>query len=452
VLHPLLDLVAVGTVCDVMPLIDENRIFVRWGLKRARETKNIGLSALFDRIGLTAEKINERAFGFSVGPRINAAGRIDETSKALDLLMSDNWTDARHRADEIEEINTKRRELTGILEVEAVAQARDQVARFPDRQIVSIFSPTSGDLKAWHPGLMGIVAAKTVEAVKRGVFAFAVDAKEGGWKGSGRGLPGSDIHLHGALKDVSQSTDLIAKYGGHAEAAGASLRGGEGVPEKFAAMIADAAERQQPALAFGGEREKETGQQPVEAEVKLADLNTDFVKLLSFFGPFGAGNPQIGFWARDCEITDTQVFGSRGSEKLNHIKFTVHQGDHQMEAVGWGLAEKLAWLQQADKPVRAHLAFNVAENVFRDKKSVRMDLLDAVASVRTLDVEASPPTAKPETRHKATPKKDGGFRATALEETIFLGAEILLQPKTEHHDTEGTVDPTTKKRPAGRKP
>lgn len=393
-LHKHLDLVAIGTICDVMPLADENRIFVRWGIRQAKSSFNPGLRALFERIGLTAEKLDERAISWKVGPRLNAAGRIDKSEKGLQLLTCKTAAEAQVLANELESINNKRKEMTRRVEEEALAQAKELLAKEPSLAALALFAKPEAE--AWHPGLMGLVAPRVMQKTGRPVFAFAWDAHSQGWKGSGRTPANGHVNLHAALKEV-HAQGLVNKYGGHAEAAGVTILGeDEANKTNFAKALDAAIKGQKHTLTFidpAGQPEEQvwSREKPTKAEqeMNLAEVDLDLAKLLKYFGPFGQGNQPLVFWGKNCEVVSSKLFGKKEgvahggvggnteTQENMHIRMNIKQGENTIQAIGWGLAESLKDIHEAPKPAIAQLMFQVAEDTFRNQKEVRLTIEDA---------------------------------------------------------------------------
>lgn len=364
VLYPYLDLVALGTVCDVMPLVDENRVFVSHGVTACRHTRNLGLQALLAAAGVEAAKVSEGTFGWILGPRLNAVGRIDDAGTGLRLLLATDPDEAKSLATAIEAWNTKRRELSKRIEQEALAMV--ETLDMQRTYGVALFAPdppTEG-APAWHHGVIGIVASKVVERTGRPAFLFACDHETGAWKGSGRAPAASGAHL----KDALDACDAhLAKHGGHAAAAGAQLRDGspEG-REAFAAAFNAAVAAQVslddliPVIVADG-------------RVGLDEINPDvYRKFFRRFAPFGAGNPEITFVAENATLTGVRPMGAEGI----HARLTLEQHGVSHQAIAWSILRTHPWLSRAPRPLRVDLAFRVKEDVWRGETRLQLEVLD----------------------------------------------------------------------------
>ena len=216
-----LDLVALGTVADVVPLDENNRILVESGLQRIRANKAcVGINALLTIAGKSIEGCSSQDFGFIIGPRLNAAGRLDDMSVGIECLLCDNYEQAFNYASTLNQMNQQRREIEGEMLKQAFDLLEQQVTLLDDAELI----PDALALydTQWHQGVVGLLASRIKEKYHRPVIAFA-DAGDGELKGSGRSIPG--LHMRDVLDTISkQHVDLIDKFGGHAMAAGLSIR------------------------------------------------------------------------------------------------------------------------------------------------------------------------------------------------------------------------------------
>jgi single-stranded-DNA-specific exonuclease len=216
-----LDLVALGTVADVVPLDENNRILVESGLKRIRANKACaGINALLTIAGKSIEGCSSQDFGFIIGPRLNAAGRLDDMSIGIECLLTDNYEQAFQYASTLNQMNLQRRQIEGEMLAQAFTLMEQQLELLDDIEII----PDALALydAQWHQGVVGLLASRIKEKYHRPVIAFA-DAGDGELKGSGRSIPG--LHMRDVLDAVSkQHADLIDKFGGHAMAAGLSIK------------------------------------------------------------------------------------------------------------------------------------------------------------------------------------------------------------------------------------
>jgi single-stranded-DNA-specific exonuclease len=336
----LLDLVALATVADVVPLQGENRVLVRHGLKVLQQSRWPGVRALIDVAGLADKEIRASHLGFVIGPRLNAVGRVADANDGLRLLLTDDPAEARQLAEHLERCNQERQALDQRMLDEAVAQV-EALGELPSGLVLS------GD--GWHPGVVGIVASRIVERTGRPAFLIAMDGESG--RGSGRSIAAFD--LHGALE---QCDDLLLRWGGHHMAAGLSIHRSRlaAFRERFAA----AADAVLTPDDLGPE-------QRVDLELPLREATPELERLIRHLEPTGMGNPGPVFAARGVRLLRRAVVG-RG-----HLKGVLADGDAVLEAIGFGLAERVPWI--GDAPVDA--AFRLELNVFNGTEKLQARLL-----------------------------------------------------------------------------
>jgi single-stranded-DNA-specific exonuclease len=295
-----LDLVALATIADVVPLLDENRSLAIAGLRALARTQKPGLRALMRAAGVDPAAIDAGAVGFRLGPRINAAGRLGHPRAALELLLTGDADEARRLADSLEELNRERQAVEGRILREAVAQAEAwPEAKRRDRAYVLAGAD-------WHEGVIGIVASRLVERYHRPVVLLA--GGEGSWKGSGRSIPSFD--LHAALAACST---LLERWGGHRAAAGLSIR--EENVEAFADAFAGHA-----AGVLGDDELRPVTE--IDAIVaRSTPLTLDLCAELARLAPFGLGNPGVTLLAPGCELAELATVGDG-----KHLRFRIRRG------------------------------------------------------------------------------------------------------------------------------
>jgi single-stranded-DNA-specific exonuclease len=329
-----LDLVALATIADVVPLLDENRSLAIAGLRALARTQKPGLQALMKVAGVDPAAADAGAVGFRLGPRINAAGRLGHPRAALHLLLTDDAEEARLLADTLEELNHERQAVEGRILREAVAQ----VEQWPDADKRRRAYVVAGE--DWHEGVIGIVASRLVERFNRPVVLIA--GSDGEWKGSGRSIASFD--LHGGLGACS---DLLERWGGHRAAAGLSIKP-ENIPafaERFAAHAAGLLEEEdlQPTTRVDGIVPRGTR------------LTLDLCAELAQLAPFGLGNPEVTLLAPGCELGDLATVGEG-----KHLRFRVRRdGSDAGSAIAFGIGSRLDVYRQS---IRWDVAFRLAEN------------------------------------------------------------------------------------------
>ena len=290
----LLDLVALGTVCDVMQLKGLNRAFVRQGLKILSSRNNVGLRCLSDISGIESVPTAYH-LGFVLGPRLNAGGRIGASDLATNLLLNNNLTDAMTIANKLNDLNKERQEIEEMAVFEAIQQVEQAGADYGNFICVSS--------KDWHSGIIGIVAGRLKEIFNKPVVAITFKDDVG--KGSGRSVDGVDL---GAIIVASRQLGVVESGGGHAAAAGLSI-----LPDKLVEFCYFVNERIKKDLA-GKQLE-----QPniIDSVLSPEGLNVDLCKKLSQLEPFGMGNREPKFVLKDVIITSVKVLKDR------HISFYI---------------------------------------------------------------------------------------------------------------------------------
>ncbi len=358
-LYSSLDLVALATIADVVPLNQENRTLVRYGLKALAQTKLPGLRALIVRAGLGDGPVDAGQVAFRIAPRINAAGRMAEAMTALELLMSDDSAHSAALADTLEEANELRREE----EARTLREALDQLEEsFDPAEDFGVVLEGEG----WHPGVIGIVASRIVERIHRPTVLVAVADGQG--RGSARSIPGFDL-----LAAVHAGREHLGRFGGHRAAAGMDIAA-DRIGGFRAAFNAEVRTR------LRGEH-----QRPVlrpQLEIPLAAVTQRLAHLLSYLGPFGVGNPAPMFLARQVELTRPAREVGKG-----HLKLQIAESDHTVDAIGFGLVDRVAPESLGTGPV--DLIFKVKLGVFRGRQQVEAHILD---------VRRSDPAGSPESR------------------------------------------------------
>ena len=328
----MLDLVALATVADVAALRGENRIFVRYGMRMIAETENVGLRALLRASGMDGKPLTAGRIGFTLAPRLNAAGRLGHALRGVELLLTDSTHEANTIARELEELNQRRQALDRTTLDEARRMAEPMVARGDVGLVLA--------REGWHPGVIGIVASRIVEEYSRPTVLVALEGQTG--KGSGRSV--SRFDLHAALGECA---DLLLRFGGHRAAAGVTVA--TPLVTDFARRFDDVARaRLAPADLVPELR--------VDAEVELDAEMLALDVMLRHFEPFGVGNPSPMFAARNVVTAGAPRVIGRDGLKLTLVGST----GTQIEAIGWGMAAMAP-------SIRAGSALDVAFRLERDE-------------------------------------------------------------------------------------
>jgi single-stranded-DNA-specific exonuclease len=328
-----LDLVAVATVADVVPLVDENRGLAVEGLRALARTQKPGLQALMRAARVDPAVVDAGAIGFRLAPRLNAAGRLGRPVAALELLLTDDASEANILAAQLEELNRDRQAV----EERIVREAVEAIEEWPEARRGRRAYVVAGE--GWHEGVIGIVASRLVERYHRPVILIA--GTEGDWKGSGRSIRSFD--LHDGLRDCA---GLLERWGGHAAAAGLSIKPEriEELSEAFAA-VADAR------LAPDDLRPLTT----VDALVHGGDLTLDLCAELARLAPFGLGNPNVTLLLAGCELAELSAVGDG-----KHLRFRVRDdGRDSGSAIAFRFGTQLDRLSRVG---RYDVAFKLEAN------------------------------------------------------------------------------------------
>jgi len=329
-----LDLVALATVADVVPLVGENRSLAIAGLRILARTQKVGLRALMKVARVDPATVDAGQVGFRLAPRINAAGRLGHPRAALELLLTDDREEARRLADRLEELNRDRQAVEDKILRAAIAQ----VEEWPDAKRRRRAYVVWGE--DWHEGVIGIVASRLVERYNRPVVLIA--GTDGLWKGSGRSIPSFD--LHGALGACAQ---FLERFGGHRAAAGLSI-----VPERIEAFAQSFAEQGEGLL----DPEDLVPATTVDAVLaRDAKLTLDLCQELRQLAPFGLGNPDVTLLAPGCELGELATVGEG-----KHLRFRVHRNGYDAGgAIAFGQGTKL---DRYRREGRYDVAFRLQEN------------------------------------------------------------------------------------------
>ena len=349
-LRPLLDLVALGTIADLVPLTGENRILVTAGLERLNETRRPGLVAL-KQVAQSPEKLGTFDVAFQLAPRLNAAGRLETAEESLRLVLAGDLATAMPLAQALDLRNRERQKIERSISDEALGMVRAKFDAKDDFVIVEA-------QPHWHIGVVGIVASRVLSEFYRPTLIIGCEGGE--WRGSGRSIAGFD--LAAALRECD---DLLVKHGGHAMAAGLTVE-----PDKIAALRGRLNELARRSLS------PEDLQPPLrlDAEVSMTETSFQMLADLDQLKPTGMGNPAVQFYARN--LTQSRPMLRMGKDK-QHLKLWVTDGTATHEAVWWNAGE-------ASLPAgKFDLAFVPQENEFNGRRSVQLKVLDWRPAVET---------------------------------------------------------------------
>jgi single-stranded-DNA-specific exonuclease len=311
-----LDLVALGTVADMAPLIDQNRLLVKAGLDKIRTTQWPGIAAIAELAGLSLATLTAQDLAFRIAPRFNASGRLGDAEIALTALTTRVPGHAKGVALQLDRINGERQRLERKVldEIEATLPSTADLSS--QRALVVTGA-------GWHRGILGIVASKLLEKYRRPVLVLGVE--NGTAVGSGRSIPG--FNLYRALRRLEP---LLDRFGGHKHAAGLALKVShvERLRQEFENLAREELSEEDLVHSFD-----------VDAEVSIKDMTLESIRRLASFSPFGSGNPEPLFYSGPCEVLESRVVGER------HLKMKVRQNGAVFETIGFGLAEQYSALR-----------------------------------------------------------------------------------------------------------
>jgi len=341
----LLDLVAIATVTDLVPLIGENHVLVKYGLTVLNKTKRLGLQALKEVANLKGP-LDAWQVGFVIGPRLNAAGRLDHANGAYVLLTADNQADASRFAQDLQRANQARQQLTDASVREAKKLVQAQVEA--DDKVLVVCN------KEWELGIVGLIAGRLVENYQRP--AFAVTESQGKIKGSGRSIPGFNI-----IEAVERAGEFLEKYGGHDQACGFTASDMKAL-NRFAENL-----KQQ---AAGLSLEDFKPSLRIDMEVPLMEITWELYQTLQQFAPFGQDNPQPRFLSTNLQVIGLDFVG----DNKKHMRLMV--GDESgliRKTIGFGLGEVWGDLAMGD---RIDMVYEVGVNEWNGNRELQLKIVD----------------------------------------------------------------------------
>lgn len=362
----LLDLVALSTICDIVPLVGQNRILTKYGLIVLSKTKRPGLLALMRVASLNPKEINSYSVGFVLGPRLNAAGRLEHAQKSLNLLLTKDEQEAKRIALELTNLNAERQRMCDKILAEAIAEIENT-----NKKNHAIFLLSN---KNWPRGVVGIIASRLSESYFKPVIVFEHNGEM--LHGSARSIEGFDI-----TEALSEVSDHIVKYGGHSKAAGISL-----LAEKFVIF-------QDKMLEITRRKIKETEinrELLIDAVIDTEEIDESMLDLIQKLEPFGYGNRNPIFAIKKAEIVNPKKVGSDG----NHLKFNVKvvakktsrtknpDLEDYLNAIFFNYQEdnfeEAFWDNVAN--LKYDLAFTLKYNIWNSKKNIELRVIDLKAS------------------------------------------------------------------------
>ncbi len=344
IVYRMLDLVALATIADIAPLVGENRVFVRYGLRLLNEADRPGIRAMIRAAGLDRKNLTSGRVGFVLAPRLNAAGRLGSALRGVELLMAPNDQVANPIARELEELNARRQEIDRATLVEA----REKVLAMDLPSTYGIVLAEQG----WHPGVIGIVASGIVEEFGRPTVLIALEGAEG--KGSGRSISAFD--LHGGL---SKCKDLLTRFGGHYMAAGVTIA---------TERVAEFAARFNAVAASQLTQDDLIPELRVDLEITLDQINDELETLLRHVEPCGIKNPSPVFVTRGVTVAaPPRVVGKDG------LKLLLSDNGRELIALGWGMGPRA---QELDAGDTIDVAFRLERDEWNGRSILQARLAD----------------------------------------------------------------------------
>lgn len=341
-----LDIVALGTIADIVPLVSENRIIVKYGLEKMKKTKNEGLKALI--ISSSLKSIDSGAVSFGLAPRINACGRMGKADLALNMLLTDSVKEATDIANMLQEMNRNRQEIERTIMQEAIAQIENE--KLNDNKIIVVGKEN------WHHGVIGIVSSKITERYYKPSILISFEDGEG--KGSGRSIDGFD--LHSALTNCSNH---LIKFGGHEMAIGLTLNRGEF--EEFKKSICEYAKDKLPDESVPMIR--------YDAIISAKDITKDFIKEIKLLEPFGENNPAPLFAYNNIIVDSIRTLTND-----KHLKFNVKDEHRIFSAIAFNMGEHKNRIRMGDK---ANILLALEVNSYNGIEMIQLNVKDIKKSL-----------------------------------------------------------------------
>lgn len=343
-----LDLVTLGTIADVVPLLGENRILVKYGLPLLRESQRPGIKALIEVSGLTGKDLTTGQVAFALAPRINAAGRLGNATSAVELLLTTSEQKAWELAKKLHGENEKRQ----LIETQIYNEVCEKIEKEIDltkEKVIVLASPL------WHAGVIGIVASKITERYHRPTILLTVEGEEA--RGSGRSIPG--FNLFKALEECQQ---ILVRYGGHSQAAGLTVRT-EDIPV-FKELINHYGEKILTPQIL-------TPVLPVDCEMTIEEIDENLYQQLQLLQPFGYGNPEPLLCCRNVKVSTGYCVG----KNKNHLKLQLHFKEEKIDAIGFNLGH-LFTEYGFKQPITLDLAFALGLNEWQGNTNLQLKIAD----------------------------------------------------------------------------
>jgi single-stranded-DNA-specific exonuclease len=335
----LLEIAVIGTIADLVSLKDENRLIAKKGLEKLKVTKNKGLRAILKVAGVEQQSINEETIGFSLAPRINAVGRLENADMAVDLLLTEDSYEAEELAREMDDLNKTRQSIVNTITLEAIEEVEKN---YPiDSNSVLVIGK-----EGWNAGVIGIVASRLVEKYYRPTIVLSFDSEKGLAKGSARSIEGFDL-----FKNLSECRDILPHFGGHPMAAGMTLK------------LDDVSELRLRLNTLANERLTTEDFVPItllDHQINVEEINLSSLDELNLLAPFGMDNPKPKVLINNVQISSMRKIGS----EQNHLKILVNENGANLDGIGFGLGQLVDHISPASKiSLIGELAINEWNNI-----------------------------------------------------------------------------------------
>lgn len=339
-----LDLVALGTVADIVPLNGENRILVRRGLEKLARTKRVGLRALMQVSGVSRDKLTTREISFILAPRLNAPGRLDSAETSLRLLLTQSEEEALALADELQEDNRRRQAI----QKKILKDAQQKIEKEPGKKLCPVIVLAD---ESWHPGVVGIVASKLVEGYCRPAILIAMDKEKG--KGSARSI--EQFHILYALRECRR---LLMSFGGHSRAAGLTIS------KRNLKSFSDEMQRIGTAKLTDKDLSPRLG---IDMELDLSEITDGLVRDITCLKPYGPGNSEPVFISYNVQAIHPRIVSNR------HLKMQILRNRKSVGAIGFGMGGCITDLTRSRS---VDIVYNPQINIWEGRSELQLKLMD----------------------------------------------------------------------------
>lgn len=352
----ILPIVAIGTITDVVPLISENRIIVKNGLDAMKENKNLGLRALIETCGLKDKNVNSYHIGFVIGPRLNAAGRLNSANLGVELFLSESYDKAVEYAQILEKENAERQDIENAIFEEA-EEMIEKFINLDDSKVIVLAS------EKWHSGVIGIVASKIVEKYFRPTILFSIDGEFA--RGSARSIPGFNIY-----EGLKECSNLLEGFGGHKQAAGMQIK---------TELISDFRKKFNDVVKKQLSEEDFIPEVIIDGEILSKDITLNTANELNSLEPFGMGNPSPQFLYKEAKVIELKQVGKDGK----HLKMKVGKDSIVTDSIAFNFGEYFKVMEAGDS---INLVSTLDINDYMGFKNPQLNVKDIIDVDLNMDI------------------------------------------------------------------